>query len=65
MNFFKTKPRTPPDLVRGLRDSITRLESSAPGGETRRKVRLPAIVVLGCPWGTYQLTDVDSVLGKR
>ncbi|KAF9451430.1 mo25 protein [Macrolepiota fuliginosa MF-IS2] len=37
MNFFKTKPRTPPDLVRGLRDSITRLESSAPGGETRRK----------------------------
>ncbi|KXN85887.1 Calcium-binding protein 39 [Leucoagaricus sp. SymC.cos] len=37
MNFFKTKPRTPPDLVRGLRDSIARLESSAPGGETRRK----------------------------
>lgn len=37
MNFFKTKPRTPPDLVRGLRDSILRLESSAPGGETRRK----------------------------
>jgi len=39
MNFFKTKPRTPPDLVRGLRDAISRLESSAPGGETRRKVR--------------------------
>ncbi|KAF9465940.1 Mo25-like protein [Collybia nuda] len=37
MNFFKTKPRTPPDLVRGLRDAIPRLESSAPGGETRRK----------------------------
>ncbi|KAF5346455.1 hypothetical protein D9756_010022 [Leucocoprinus leucothites] len=37
MNFFKSKPRTPPDLVRGLRDSIGRLESSAPGGETRRK----------------------------
>lgn len=37
MNFFKTKPRTPPDLVRGLRDAIPKLESSAPGGETRRK----------------------------
>ncbi|EAU86979.2 mo25 protein [Coprinopsis cinerea okayama7 len=37
MNFFKTKPRTPPDLVRGLRDVIPRLENSAPGGETRRK----------------------------
>ncbi|EDR06301.1 uncharacterized protein LACBIDRAFT_300400 [Laccaria bicolor S238N-H82] len=37
MNFFKTKPRTPPDLVRGLRDAIPRLEGGAPGGETRRK----------------------------
>ncbi|THU93326.1 Mo25-like protein [Dendrothele bispora CBS 962.96] len=37
MNFFKTKPRTPPDLVRGLRDAIPRLESSPPGSETRRK----------------------------
>ncbi|KAG6806142.1 hypothetical protein H0H92_012524, partial [Tricholoma furcatifolium] len=37
MNFFKTKPRTPPDLVRVLRDAIPRLETSAPGGETRRK----------------------------
>jgi len=37
MNFFKTKPRTPPDLVRGLRDAIPRLEMGAPGGETRRK----------------------------
>lgn len=41
MNFFKTKPRTPPELVRGLRDAIPRLESGAPGGETRRKVRRP------------------------
>ena len=39
MNFFKTKPRTPPDLVRGLRDAVPRLEASAPGGESRRKVR--------------------------
>ena len=38
MNFFKTKTRTPPDLVRGLRDAINRLEAGAPGGETRRKV---------------------------
>ncbi|KJA17682.1 hypothetical protein HYPSUDRAFT_46160 [Hypholoma sublateritium FD-334 SS-4] len=37
MNFFKTKAKTPPDLVRGLRDAINRLESGPPGGETRRK----------------------------
>ncbi|GJE92407.1 Mo25 family protein [Phanerochaete sordida] len=37
MNFFKTKPRTPPDLVRGLRDALPRLESTAPGSEQRRK----------------------------
>lgn len=37
MNFFKTKQRTPPDLVRGLRDAIPKLESGPPGGETRRR----------------------------
>ncbi|KAI0826624.1 Mo25-like protein [Trametes gibbosa] len=37
MNFFKTKPRTPPDLVRGLRDALPRLEAGPPGGEVRRK----------------------------
>jgi len=37
MNFFKTKPRTPPDLVRGLRDAIPKLESAPPGSEARRK----------------------------
>jgi calcium binding protein 39 len=37
MNFFKTKPRTPPDLVRGLRDAIPKLESGPPGNESRRK----------------------------
>lgn len=41
MNFFKTKQRTPPDLIRGIRDAIPRLESGAPGSETRRRVRLP------------------------
>ena len=45
MNFFKTKPRTPPDLVRGLRDAINRLESGAPGGETRRKVRMISLAL--------------------
>ena len=38
MNFFKTKQRTPTDLVRGLRDNILKLES-APPGEPRKKVR--------------------------
>lgn len=37
MNFFKTKQRTPPDLVRGLRDNILKLESSPPG-DARKKV---------------------------
>lgn len=37
MNFFKTKPRTPPDLVRGLRDAVPKLESTPPGSEARRK----------------------------
>ena len=37
MNFFKTKPRTPPDIVRGLREAVNRLEI-APGGEAKRKV---------------------------
>ncbi|KAI6038513.1 mo25 protein [Pisolithus marmoratus] len=37
MNFFKTKPRTPPDLVRGLRDVIPKLDAGPPGSESRRK----------------------------
>ncbi|KAH9896863.1 Mo25-like protein [Cubamyces lactineus] len=37
MNFFKTKPRTPPDLVRGLRDALPRLDAGPPGGDTRRR----------------------------
>ncbi|KAL6303774.1 Mo25-like protein [Sparassis latifolia] len=37
MNFFKTKQRTPPDLVRGLRDSLSKLEAGPPSTETRRK----------------------------
>jgi calcium binding protein 39 len=40
MNFFKTKQRTPTDLVRVLRDTILKLES-APPGEPRKKVRYP------------------------
>ena len=38
MNFFKTKQRTPADIVRALRDTIPRLETHAPGSESRRKV---------------------------
>ncbi|KAG8854322.1 hypothetical protein FRB96_007727 [Tulasnella sp. 330] len=37
MNFFKTKQRTPPDVVRGLRDSISKLDAGPPGGDTRRR----------------------------
>ncbi|OBZ78380.1 Calcium-binding protein 39 [Grifola frondosa] len=37
MNFFKTKPRTPPDLVRGLRDTLPKLDAGPPGAETRKK----------------------------
>lgn len=37
MNFFKTKPRTPPDIVRGLRDAIPKLDAGPPGTEARRK----------------------------
>jgi hypothetical protein len=39
MNFFKTKPRTPSELVRGLRDAILKLDGGQPGGDTRRKVQ--------------------------
>ncbi|KAG8958866.1 hypothetical protein FRC03_008737, partial [Tulasnella sp. 419] len=37
MNFFKTKQRTPPDVVRSLRDAISKLEVGPPGGDIRRK----------------------------
>ncbi|TCD69324.1 hypothetical protein EIP91_008080 [Steccherinum ochraceum] len=37
MNFFKTKPRTPTDIIRGLRDALPRLEAGPPGGDGRRK----------------------------
>ncbi|EED79203.1 predicted protein [Postia placenta Mad-698-R] len=37
MNFFKSKPRTPPDLVRGLRDALPKLDVGPPGTESRRK----------------------------
>ncbi len=39
MNFFKTKPKTPSELVRGLRDAILKLDAGQPGGDTRRKVQ--------------------------
>ena len=45
MNFFKTKPRTPPDLIRGLRDAIPKLESAPPGSEARRKASKSKFVI--------------------
>lgn len=47
MNFFKTKQRTPTDLVRGLRDNILKLES-APPGEPRKKVCCRSIQIVEC-----------------
>lgn len=37
MNFFRTKQRTPSELVRALRDTIVKLDATTPGGDTRRK----------------------------
>ncbi|KAF8548724.1 mo25 protein [Imleria badia] len=37
MNFFKTKPRTPSELVRALRDGIPKLEPPPADGESKRK----------------------------
>ena len=38
MNFFKTKPRSPAELVRGLKDALNRVDAGPPGGEIRRRV---------------------------
>lgn len=38
MNFFRTKQRTPSELVRALRDAVVKLDATTPGGDTRRKV---------------------------
>lgn len=38
MNFFKAKQRTPAELVRGLRESLSKLDVGPPGGEARRRV---------------------------
>ncbi|KAH7096256.1 mo25 protein [Auriculariales sp. MPI-PUGE-AT-0066] len=37
MNFFKTKPRSPHDLVRGTKDAVAKLDVGPPGSDTRRK----------------------------
>ncbi|KAF8586773.1 mo25 protein [Ramaria rubella] len=37
MNFFKTKPRSPAELVRGLKDALGRIDAGPPGGEMRRR----------------------------
>jgi hypothetical protein len=41
MNFiFKSKQRTPSELVRNLKDAITRLEGAGVSSEGKRKVGL-------------------------
>ncbi|KAM0752157.1 Mo25-like protein [Meredithblackwellia eburnea MCA 4105] len=37
MNFFKTKARTPPELVRGIKECIGRLDNVSTGAEGKRK----------------------------
>lgn len=37
MNFFKTKQKTPTELVRALRDAVVKLDATTPGGDTRRR----------------------------
>lgn len=37
MNFFKAKQRTPAELVRGLKESLGKLDVGPPGGEARRR----------------------------
>lgn len=44
MNFFnRQKTRTPADIVKSLKDNITRLDN-APAGEASRKVRYLEII---------------------
>jgi hypothetical protein len=59
MNFFKTKPRTPPDLVRSLRDAVPKLESAPPGSEARRKASKSKFVIqlLATASELYQLGE--------
>lgn len=47
MNFFKSKAKTPPELIRSIKEAIVRLDSSNSGAEGRRKVRRPILEVLG------------------
>ena len=39
MNFFKSKTKTPPEIIRAIREAIARLDASTTGAEGRRKVR--------------------------
>lgn len=40
MNFFKSKTKTPPEIIRSIREAIQRLDASNTGAEGRRKVCL-------------------------
>ena len=64
MNFFKTKPRTPTDLARGLRDNILKLES-APPGEPRKKVRSCAVrIEIALIWVPHPLSQASEEVSK-
>jgi calcium binding protein 39 len=49
--------RTPIELVRGLRDAITRLDAGPPGSEARRKVRLPTCLCISSSCVTWQASE--------
>ena len=46
MNFFKSKTKTPPEIIRSIREAIARLDAGITGAEGRRKVCL-CFVALG------------------
>jgi calcium binding protein 39 len=57
MNFFKTKPRTPSELVRGLRDAIFKLDGGQPGGDTRRRVQSFLSPTIHVAYLSHQATE--------
>lgn len=57
MNFFKSKTRTPGELVRSVREAIQRLDAAGTGPEGKRKVSFSLCLLLVflslclCLWG--------------
>ncbi|OJT07072.1 Calcium-binding protein 39 [Trametes pubescens] len=65
MNFFKTKPRTPPDLVRGLRDALPRLEAGPPGGEANDDVGRNLQQIKAILYGDDPLPELVAQLAQE